>query len=178
MADTAMKSATATPQPSVAQVNGTAGTTGKTIEDRAATQKHYEVAKKELRDLLVRKKQADKDLAQLEAQIYKLEGSYLEDTQQGGNIVRGFDGYLKGLINSRKAQFSESDRLFSLSSVSYSETAQGADKSGNDSTTGNASTTGNKNKKRRKTIEVEGSDSDTSVQQSSNNKRARVTYAD
>lgn len=136
-------------------------------EERAATQKHYETAKKELRELLVRKKQADKDLAQLEAQIYKLEGNYLEDTQQGGNIIRGFDGYLKGLVNTRKSQFSESDRLFSLSSVSYSETAQPAEKGAD----------GVKNKKRRKTID-EGSDSDGSVIQYAGNKRARVSYAD
>lgn len=134
--------------------------------DRLATQKHYETAKKELRDLIARKKQADKDLAQLEAQIYKLEGNYLEDTQQGGNIVRGFDGYLKGMINSRKSTFAESDRLFSLSSVSYSETAQ-PDK------------VVDKNKKRRKTIDA-GSDSDDGsvIQYPSSNKRARVSYVD
>ena len=90
-------------------------------EDRATTQRRYEVARKELRELLDRKRQADRDLATLESQIYKLETAYLEDTQQGGNIVRGFDGYLKGMINTRKAHFNEHDRLFSLSSISFSE---------------------------------------------------------
>lgn len=157
------KKVEAVTQPPTSAINTSAP---ESTDDRLVTQKHYETAKKELRELIARKKQADKDLAQLEAQIYKLEGNYLEDTQQGGNIVRGFDGYLKGMINTRKSTFAESDRLFSLSSVSYSETAQ-------------PEKVVEKNKKRRKTIDA-GSDSDDGsvVQYSGNTKRARVSYAD
>lgn len=163
MSEEQSKSAT----PSQAPASAINTPASESVEDRVAIQKQYETAKKELRDLIIRKKQADKDLAQLEAQIYKLEGNYLEDTQQGGNIVRGFDGYLKGMINTRKSTFAESDRLFSLSSVSYSETAQ------TDKTTV-------KNKKRRKTIDATASDSDEGsvTQYPGTIKRARVSYAD
>lgn len=107
-------------------VKPSVGAAGGIVEDRATTQRRYDTARKELRDLLDRKRQADRDLATLESQIYKLETQYLEDTQQGGNIVRGFDGYLKGMINSRKGHFNEQDRLFSLSSISFSEGGQSA----------------------------------------------------
>ena len=141
-------------------------------EERAVMLKHYEGGKKELRELLVKKKQADRDLAALEAQIYKLEGQYLEDTQQGGNIVRGFDGYIKGLINNRKSTFAETDRLFSLSSVSYSEAAVAATPS---ATNGDSRDKSNKKKRRQA---MDDSESDGSVNHYPNNKRARVSYAD
>ncbi len=56
----------------------------------------------------------------LEKQIYALEGSYLQDTRSLGNILTGWDSYLSsrgsGALK-RPMKFKDSDRLFSLSSV-------------------------------------------------------------
>ncbi|KAJ3201176.1 Chromatin modification- protein meaf6 [Dinochytrium kinnereticum] len=76
-------------------------------------------AEKELIELLNRKKQVDKALSTLESNLYTYEGSYLEDTQQHGNIIKGFDGYLSSRNDKRKMKFNDSDRIFSMSSVTY-----------------------------------------------------------
>ncbi|KAJ3300212.1 chromatin modification- protein eaf6 [Borealophlyctis nickersoniae] len=77
-------------------------------------------AEQELASLISRKKLVDKTLAQLEQKIYAFEGSYLEDTQQYGNIIRGFDGYLtSSRADKKKSKLNESDRLFSMSSATY-----------------------------------------------------------
>lgn len=66
----------------------------------------------------------------IEDQIFKLEGAYLEDTPNG-NIIKGFDNYLKaGNASSlhsgsstlkRRQTYTDSDRLFSLSSCTYTK---------------------------------------------------------
>ncbi|CAO3629122.1 unnamed protein product [Cunninghamella blakesleeana] len=88
-------------------------------EPPQVTRQKYEEAKLELQALLSRKKQVDTNLVNLEHSIYLFEGSYLEDTQQNGNIIRGFDGYLSSRPDRRKQKFTELDRLFSLSSSTY-----------------------------------------------------------
>uniref|UniRef100_A0A7S4NZW5 Chromatin modification-related protein MEAF6 n=1 Tax=Paramoeba aestuarina TaxID=180227 RepID=A0A7S4NZW5_9EUKA len=74
----------------------------------------------EMEQLLEKKNQIEKSLENLEKQIFALETSYLEDTNHVGNLVRGWDGYLsRGRSNNagQRKRLKDSDRLFSLSSV-------------------------------------------------------------
>ncbi|KAF3162649.1 hypothetical protein TWF225_006734 [Orbilia oligospora] len=84
----------------------------------AASRDQYETLRKQLRDLIAKKKHSDKLLETLEDHIYKYETTYLEETQNG-NIVRGFDNYIKGTVARRRANITDQDRIFSSSSYSY-----------------------------------------------------------
>ncbi|EIE88949.1 hypothetical protein G6F46_001389 [Rhizopus delemar] len=126
-----------------------------TIETNAeppqVTRQKYEEAKQELQALLNRKKQVDTNLINLEHAIYLFEGSYLEDTQQNGNIIRGFDGYLSTRSDRRKPKFTELDRLFSLSSSTYQKAlAQKEEKDQDSSQDDYSSTTSSLARKKRK----------------------------
>ncbi|KAJ3071890.1 hypothetical protein HDU98_004651 [Podochytrium sp. JEL0797] len=83
------------------------------------------LVEKELQDLLAKKKQLDRQLATIEANIYTYEGSYLDDPN--GNIVKGYDGYVHGTrveTKYRKNKIPESDRIFSQSSVTYQKSLE------------------------------------------------------
>lgn len=76
-------------------------------------------AERELHELIERKKQIERNLINLEVQIYNYETLYLEETSQCGNLLRGLDGYLGGRSERRKGPVQEDERVFSSSSATY-----------------------------------------------------------
>ncbi|KAJ7047791.1 histone acetyltransferase subunit NuA4-domain-containing protein [Mycena alexandri] len=88
------------------------------LDDKA----RYEALKKELLQALPKKRAIDKQLAEIEFQIHDLEKTYLTETaaHNGGNIINGFEGYLKNTnTNRRKYDVADHERLFSNSSLTY-----------------------------------------------------------
>ncbi|KAI4227854.1 MAG: hypothetical protein L6R36_002077 [Xanthoria steineri] len=57
---------------------------------------YYEKLKRDLRETLQKKRALDKNMATLEDQIYRIEAAYLDETASAGNIIKGFDNYIKG----------------------------------------------------------------------------------
>jgi len=93
---------------------------------------YYEKLRKDLRESLQKKRHLDQSLSTLEDSITRLESSYLEDTATAGNIVRGFDNYIKAALTSstntqasaptgtatrRKGAVTDVERIFSRSSA-------------------------------------------------------------
>jgi len=98
-----------------------------TQESSAQAREAYAKTKQELLETLARKRALDKQLIQCEVQIYNLEATYLAETSgnAGGNIIQGFDGYLKNPgVNKRRAEVSDADRMFSNSSSTYAKSLE------------------------------------------------------
>ncbi|KAJ2376368.1 chromatin modification- protein eaf6 [Coemansia sp. RSA 2603] len=92
---------------------------GKTGEAKM-TKKMLKEAEQELYQLLVKKKQLDRNLIEMESTIYDFETSYFETPGQEGNIVHGFEGYLTSRHEQRRQQhFTDADRIFSQSSATF-----------------------------------------------------------
>ncbi|KAF4617553.1 hypothetical protein D9613_005978 [Agrocybe pediades] len=92
-------------------------------EDRS----RYETLKKELLQALPRKRVTDRQLAQMELQIYNLETAYLTETaaHSGGNIIQGFENYLKNQAGTRrKNEIQDHDRIFSNSSLTFQKSLE------------------------------------------------------
>ncbi|CAG8616564.1 3373_t:CDS:1 [Paraglomus occultum] len=100
----------------------------KQAEERQLTYKRYEQLRRELDDLNHKKSDLDVQLARLEREIYNFEGDYLANTiHHGGNLIRGFDNFLKNASNldkKKKLPVLASDRLFSMSSSTYEKALQ------------------------------------------------------
>ncbi|KAF9586145.1 chromatin modification- protein eaf6 [Lunasporangiospora selenospora] len=94
------------------------------VPKEKVTHQQYVDAKNELNELMTRKKVVDRNLAALENSIYAFEGSYLEDTQHGGNIIRGFDGYINPKAEKTRTKYTDADRLFSMSSTTFTKALQ------------------------------------------------------
>lgn len=85
---------------------------------------YYESLRVTLRQSIEKKRKLDEQLAAIEEQIFKAEGAYLEETANSGNIVRGFDAWVKGVQvgrgdDRRRGRVRDDDRIFSRSSVSW-----------------------------------------------------------
>ncbi|WVQ84989.1 hypothetical protein IAT38_007153 [Cryptococcus sp. DSM 104549] len=91
----------------------------------ADAKKAQAAAIQELEAAQKRKRAIDTSLANLEHSIYAFEGSYLDETAaSGGNIIKGFDSYLKpptAHAHKKKLEVTETDRLFSSSSGTYQQ---------------------------------------------------------
>ncbi|KAI9874995.1 MAG: hypothetical protein M1830_009042, partial [Pleopsidium flavum] len=102
---------------------------------------YYDKLRRDLRETLQKKRLLDKSMATLEDSIYRFEASYLEETT-AGNIIKGFDNYIKGSSGTitstlssstggggggggtgtagrRKGVVMEQDRVFSNSSATF-----------------------------------------------------------
>ncbi|OJA09634.1 hypothetical protein AZE42_01417 [Rhizopogon vesiculosus] len=94
----------------------------KDVPPTAEEKARYEKVKEELVRMIQKKRAADRQLAQTEVLIHTLESAYLAETATTGNIIHGFDGYLKptqGAASRRKHEIGDGDRWFSTSSGTW-----------------------------------------------------------
>jgi chromatin modification-related protein EAF6 len=98
-------------------------------DDASRGRPYYDKLRKDLKETLERKRELNRNIANLEATIARAEIAYLEETSAAGNIIKGFDNYIKasvggssavaGTATRRKGGVSEQDKIFSNSSVNW-----------------------------------------------------------
>ncbi|GAW21655.1 hypothetical protein EKO27_g2883 [Xylaria grammica] len=83
---------------------------------------HYEKQRQYLKELLQNRKLIERQLVAQEQSILQKETEYLESTPYG-NIITGFDGYIKGSTNAtaqrKRNGLVDQNRIFSRSSISH-----------------------------------------------------------
>ncbi|KAI1736899.1 NuA4-domain-containing protein [Xylaria scruposa] len=86
---------------------------------------HYEKQRQYLKELLQNRKLIERQLVAQEQSILQKETEYLESTPYG-NIITGFDGYIKGSTNAtaqrKRTGLTDQNRIFSRSSISHNPT--------------------------------------------------------
>ncbi|KAM9900480.1 hypothetical protein OXX79_005122 [Metschnikowia pulcherrima] len=86
----------------------------------------YTKLKNDLTRSILRKKEIDSKLAELEDTIYEKETDYFNESTYG-NIVKGFDNFAKnssGGSNKRRLVITDEDHIFSMSSATFVKTLQ------------------------------------------------------
>ncbi|ODV63857.1 Eaf6p, partial [Ascoidea rubescens DSM 1968] len=84
----------------------------------------YEKCRKELHESILKKRTIDKKLTDLEDDIFDKETIYLSDNLSG-NLIKGFENFTRtthhhsNSTRFKKNQFTDDDRIFSLSSAVY-----------------------------------------------------------
>lgn len=85
--------------------------------------KEYENIKQDLKKSLKQKSQLEDEYDKILQEIYNKETEYLSTNGNkntySGNIVKGFDGFVKPHGHDSNSSFHNSDRIFSLSSAIY-----------------------------------------------------------
>lgn len=96
-----------------------------TTEPTAAYSAKYLIKiESELKELLDKRENLEKDLNNIENSLYNLETSYIEDSVYG-NIIKGYESFLTARTQHiRRQRPLESERIFSSSSVSYQRSNQ------------------------------------------------------
>ena len=106
------------------------GANGPKADDASRGRPYYDKLRKDLKETLEKKRELNKNMANLEATIARAEHTYLEETSAAGNIIKGFDNYIKASAGAgssaaastatrRKGGVNDQDKVFSNSSVSW-----------------------------------------------------------